>query len=847
MKAPFIMKTSFYLPSTSNAKKNSAHVEYIGTRPGVSMETTKDFEELEEKTDAAHHAKYAGERPGSHGLFTQNSNEALVLKDVQKELREHDGVVWRMILSLKEEDALNLGFTEKRKWEDLLRSTVPDAAKKMGITESNLKWIAAFHEEKGHPHVHLMMWEKETKRERGALSKGEHRDVKNVFMNEIYREERQELNLIKTVERDFIREFALDNVVDAVKMLKGLDEVDKTQVGIAPRIHTHDIEKLQKSLYELSKMLPEKGRMSYAFMPDEVKKEVDEISNWLINRPQFMESTERYLSSVEGLTKLHSHDPERIELAKEKAMKDIQKRVSQVLLKGALETRINFSPKVDQEKAMKAQMQFIKANGKPKQDLSYDVTKKSAALLKHLSFSENEIKRVFETWSEKADLGLSEKEIRKSIANSSKEDIKAIDEKDIKTGAEILKLAGWTNNEIISKLNRYDDVLDGIEKVLNKIEKKANSNFVSKKDFSKIEEITDVSVDYPYKLVERSEVSKEDVDKMIETFSQGICRDEAAAGWTAFCMSVALKQSEVSESKRIDVVSEWIRSNEIAGVDLYAINEKIEEGSNFLRKNTWDKVLGNIGVKPEDFKYPFKTFQELEFDEQKADETLLQLENIVVEKMEVPDREHLTEVYARILRGVASDNSLFKEKINVWAKKRKLPQSLVTKVIKKYEKRTNDIEYLKRPLRVQDMTEKTIRDYSKVLFATGMSEEKVKDTVLEWNRRVKSNAPPEKIEKIIEQVGALNEENQRWGKATYVNKESYKQLNETLNVKAPYIYKMPSFKNPNASINKIWKSFWNELEKERMKSEKEMEYARKRMMRAKEQEQKQRQEREERG
>lgn len=33
------------------------------------METTKDFEELEEKTDAAHHAKYAGERPGSHGLL----------------------------------------------------------------------------------------------------------------------------------------------------------------------------------------------------------------------------------------------------------------------------------------------------------------------------------------------------------------------------------------------------------------------------------------------------------------------------------------------------------------------------------------------------------------------------------------------------------------------------------------------------------------------------------------------------------------------------------------------------------------------------------------------------------
>lgn len=57
------------------------------------------------------------------------------------------------------------------------------------------------------------------------------------------------------------------------------------------------------------------------------------------------------------------------------------------------------------------------------------------------------------------------KEIHQSVSNSSKEDIKTIDEKDIKTGAVLLKLAGWTNNEILSKLNRYEDVLEGIEKL----------------------------------------------------------------------------------------------------------------------------------------------------------------------------------------------------------------------------------------------------------------------------------------------------------------------------------------------------------------------------------------------
>lgn len=176
----------------------------------------------------------------------------------------------------------------------------------------------------------------------------------------------------------------------------------------------------------------------------------------------------------------------------------------------------------------------------------------------------------------------------------------------------------------------------------------------------------------------------------------------------------------------------------------------------------------------------------------------MQLENIEVEKMEVPDREHLTEVYARVLRGVVSDNSLFKEKINVWATKRKLPQSLVTRVIKNMKKNER-YWILKRPLRVQDVTEKLFEIIVRCYLLQACQKTRLRTPYLNGINEWKVMLRP-KNRKIIEQVGALNEENQRWGKVTYVNKESYKQLNETLNVKAPFIYKCHHSRIPTLQL-----------------------------------------------
>lgn len=353
--APFIFKMSFYKPSATNQKKNAAHIRYIGTRPGADMGLEIDDERADEVLrgeidgadpgTAAGHVKYAHERPGSHGLFS-SVEATLNLKDIQKELQNHQGVVWRFVLSLTEEDAKRLGFDTRLKWEQALRAAVPEAAAKMGIGESNLRWVAAFHQEQGHPHVHLVIWEREPQRTKGLLSKGERIDVKRVFMRQVYADEQTRLYQEKTAMRDLIRDFAKDDVQKALSII---DDVRKQQAvvqlqlqaagaikpGIPPKAYPEDLKRIAVQLDELARIMPGKGRAALKFMPEEVKQKAREIADGMMQLPAFKESLDRYIKAVEDMTRLHTANPEVIQKAKDNAYSDLRDRVANVIVKGA--------------------------------------------------------------------------------------------------------------------------------------------------------------------------------------------------------------------------------------------------------------------------------------------------------------------------------------------------------------------------------------------------------------------------------------------------------------------------------------------------------------------------------
>ena len=246
--APFFMHFKFTAPSTVATNKNAAHVRYIATRPRVDKDEDKSL-----VPDAQNeiHVQYLHERPRSHGLFTQEPGEPDMASVIQ-EVGAHNGIVWRAILSLREDDAAKYGYTSRSDWEVTLRATLPDLAHRMGIKGTDFKWFAAFHKEAGHPHVHLVFWDKSLQRKRGRLSNGELRFARGAFMREIYGHERRLLMAEKTAIRDATRKSVLEET-------KNLFKVPRQE-----RIT------LQNALLQLSFMLPQRGRMALGFMPEAV-------------------------------------------------------------------------------------------------------------------------------------------------------------------------------------------------------------------------------------------------------------------------------------------------------------------------------------------------------------------------------------------------------------------------------------------------------------------------------------------------------------------------------------------------------------------------------------------------
>ncbi|MBO8164210.1 MAG: hypothetical protein H0Z34_10900 [Brevibacillus sp.] len=347
LNSPLVVKIGFYKPSEINALKNAAHVDYI-TRPGaIEAEFIHEqewYHENELLGTAAGHLKYAAERPGSEGLFDENG--PVSTERIKSELIRHQGVVWRVIVSLNGDDAKTLDMMTRKAWEQKVRASMADVAKSMGIPITNLRWAAAYHRNTENPHVHIMVWEKKPNRTKGKLSRKEMMDTRRAFARELYGERRLQLSRLKTVERDLIRDFVKDDVNAVVKLRKELaNERELVNLelklagqgtrGISPTVPKVMVNDLLDKLQALADQMPKSGRIVFKFMPEDVKQRVLEIADWALQQPGLKIHLRKYLEAHEELTKIHVLQPDKVEEAKARAYEDLQKRISQVLLRAA--------------------------------------------------------------------------------------------------------------------------------------------------------------------------------------------------------------------------------------------------------------------------------------------------------------------------------------------------------------------------------------------------------------------------------------------------------------------------------------------------------------------------------
>ncbi len=200
------------------------------------------------------------EKIDTHGLFT-GGDDPLILAQVAEEVSAHTGNVWTPIISLRREDATQMGFDSAQAWKALLSSKALELAENLKIHPDHLKWYAAFHNESHHPHIHMVCYS--TDPGEGYLTKQGIRKLKSSLAQEIFRQELIPLYEEKTQRRDELKEQAAKTMRDLIRQMKnGVLQSDRLEQLISF---------LAEQLREVA------GKKQYGYLRPELKNVVDEI------------------------------------------------------------------------------------------------------------------------------------------------------------------------------------------------------------------------------------------------------------------------------------------------------------------------------------------------------------------------------------------------------------------------------------------------------------------------------------------------------------------------------------------------------------------------------------------
>ena len=275
------------------------YAEYIGTRDGVELLNAGD-----------QYLKYIAERPRSHGLFS--NAESTNLDDTMKEVSNHPAPVWTFIYSLKREDAVRLGYNSAESWRKLLLAHQTELAEAMKIPPNQFRWCAAFHDEKHHPHIHMMVWSADSKQ--GYLTEQGIETMRSKLTNDIFQDELLHLYKQKDLSYQEVRDTAQEAMRNLIREMKS---------GIC------DCPVIEDKLFTLAEMLQDaKGKKMYGYLKKPAKAQVDAIVDELARLPAVAECYEVWNKLRDELENYYKDKPrECLPLSQQKEFKSIKNMV----------------------------------------------------------------------------------------------------------------------------------------------------------------------------------------------------------------------------------------------------------------------------------------------------------------------------------------------------------------------------------------------------------------------------------------------------------------------------------------------------------------------------------------
>lgn len=330
-----------FVSTIEKSKRMPEYKSYLQakTKGAASEFISAVLENFPEMLSDKTYLEYIATRPraerveGTHGLFT-DEGVPINLEEEAERIRNHNGNVFTVIVSLKREDAENLGFNNAERWRDLVRSKISIIAREHGIPLESLKWFGAFHNESHHPHIHLMLYS-QSQEEAGYINKNGIDHLRHVFGTSIFHDE------LKTIYDDQTK---VRNNLNA----DAADEIEK----LAEKIRTGLVKNgafVLKFVALAKHMQSVSGKKVYGYLPKSVKKEVCELVDQLEQDEDIARMYELWYQAKCAVYNTYTdNDPIKKPLSQEEAFKPIRNAmIREADALGRHLAEMDFSPEVE--------------------------------------------------------------------------------------------------------------------------------------------------------------------------------------------------------------------------------------------------------------------------------------------------------------------------------------------------------------------------------------------------------------------------------------------------------------------------------------------------------------------
>ncbi len=248
---------------------NKLHIDYIATRQGTDL------------------------GDNSHGLFgymkDTDNIEKLELQDIKKYVQNISNQkveIIKTIISLKEEDAVQKALTNKESWKSMLKDRIQGITEEYNIEFQNLEWLASFHMEKGHPHVHLVFWDisqlTENKKKPYVNFNNIRKHIgKGIFkedLDDLYEKQNQLKKDIINDVKQFNKEFKTDEEI-IMQLKEEMPNIYNNPI-LSKKFVDSGIEKISNNLNFLKTKI---NNYKYENQTKEVKKLINDTSYLILN------------------------------------------------------------------------------------------------------------------------------------------------------------------------------------------------------------------------------------------------------------------------------------------------------------------------------------------------------------------------------------------------------------------------------------------------------------------------------------------------------------------------------------------------------------------------------------